>query len=83
MNVIGFPVCDNMLYNIAGHAMYARGPNYIQVVPRVYYNQLIWLRFLGLTSLWTSKLPTVSGKSTIIVVVDRFSKMHRLIPLGE
>ena len=28
-------------------------------------------------------LPTVSGKYTVLVVVDRFSKMLRLIPLGE
>ena len=30
-----------------------------------------------------AELPTVSGKSTILVVVDRFSKMLRLIPFGE
>ena len=30
-----------------------------------------------------TELPTVSGKSTVLVVVDRFSKMLRLIPLGE
>ena len=30
-----------------------------------------------------TELPTVLGKSTILVVVDRFSKMLRLIPLGE
>ena len=30
-----------------------------------------------------TKLPTVSGKSTVLVMVDRFSKMLRLIPLGE
>ena len=30
-----------------------------------------------------TKLPAVSGKSTVLVVVDRFSKMLRLIPLGE
>ena len=28
-------------------------------------------------------LPTVLSKSTVFVVVDRFSKMLRLIPLGE
>ena len=30
-----------------------------------------------------TELPTVSGKSTVLVVVDGFSKMLRLIPLGE
>ena len=30
-----------------------------------------------------TELPTVLGKSTVFVVVDRFSKMLRLIPLGE
>ena len=30
-----------------------------------------------------TKLPTVLSKSTVIVVVDRFSKMLKLIPLGE
>ena len=30
-----------------------------------------------------TELPTVSGKSTVLVVVDRFSKMLRLISLGE
>ena len=30
-----------------------------------------------------TKLPTLLGKSTVLVVVDRFSKMLRLIPLGE
>ena len=30
-----------------------------------------------------TELPTVLGKSTILVVVDKFSKMLRLIPLGE
>ena len=30
-----------------------------------------------------TELPTVLGKSTVLVVVDRFSKMLRLIPLGE
>ena len=30
-----------------------------------------------------SKLPTVLGKSTVLIVVNRFSKMLRLIPLGE
>ena len=30
-----------------------------------------------------TELPTVSGKSTVLVVVDKFSKMLRLIPLGE
>ena len=30
-----------------------------------------------------TKLPTVLGKSTILVIVDRFSKMLRLIPLSE
>ena len=36
-----------------------------------------------LTMDFLTKLPTVSGKSTILVVVDRFSKMLRLIPLVE
>ena len=27
-------------------------------------------------------LPTVSGKSTVFIVIDRFSKMRKLIPLG-
>ena len=30
-----------------------------------------------------TELPTVSGKSTLLEVVDRFFKMLRLIPLGE
>ena len=30
-----------------------------------------------------TELPTVSGKSTVLVVVDRFSKMLTLIPLSE
>ena len=30
-----------------------------------------------------TELPTVLGKSTVVVVVDRFSKMLRLIPLSE
>ena len=30
-----------------------------------------------------TELPTVSGKSTVLIVVDRFSKMLRLILLGE
>ena len=30
-----------------------------------------------------TKLPTGLGKSTVLVVVDRFSRMPRLIPLGE
>ena len=30
-----------------------------------------------------TELPTLLGKSTVLVVVDRFSKMLRLIPLGE
>ena len=30
-----------------------------------------------------TELPTVLGKSTVLVVVDRFSKMLRLIPLGK
>ena len=30
-----------------------------------------------------TELPIVLGKSTVLVVVDRFSKMLRLIPLGE
>ena len=30
-----------------------------------------------------TNLPTVSGKSTVLVVVDRFSNMLRLISLGE
>ena len=30
-----------------------------------------------------TELPAVSGKSTILVVVDRFSKMLTLIPLSE
>ena len=30
-----------------------------------------------------TELPTVSGKSTVLVVIDRFFKMLSLIPLGE
>ena len=36
-----------------------------------------------LTMGFLTELPIVSGKSTVLVVVDRFSKMLRLIPLGE
>ena len=32
---------------------------------------------------FVTKLPTVSGKSTVLINVDRFSKMLRLISLGE
>ena len=39
--------------------------------------------WIDLTMDFLTELPTVLGKSTVLVVVDRFSKMLRLIPLGE
>ena len=39
--------------------------------------------WIGLAMDFLTELPTVSGKSTVLVVVDRFSKMLRLIPLYE
>ena len=36
-----------------------------------------------LTMDFLTKLPTVLGKSTVLIVVDRFLKMLRLIPFSE
>ena len=46
-----FSVCDNGLCNISGNVMCVSRPKQKQVLPRVYYNQLLKLRFLGLISL--------------------------------
>ena len=85
MNVIGFPVCDNGLCNISGHVMCIEQTK-VETGGTKGLLQPIAMAAIPWTDIamdFLTELPIILGKSTVLVVIDRFSKMLRLITLGK